>query len=134
MFLLPFALTIFGSSILSPVRERFSGATVAGASSFFALGGLFLAGFVSVEAAVAVSTFSGVVTASFAADLAGLGFFSGVSVFFLDSGMIKLFRFWPLYSALRQRFSAAPCACAHWYWCADPEPAIHADAEFHDNN
>jgi len=42
MFLLPFALTIFGCSILSGLSERFSAGAAAGAvSSFFAFGGVF---------------------------------------------------------------------------------------------
>src|SRR5436190_11242345 len=42
MFLLPFALTIFGCSMLSGLSDRFSAGAAAGAvSSFLAFGGVF---------------------------------------------------------------------------------------------
>src|SRR5881275_833639 len=46
MFLLPLALTIFGCSMLSGLRERFSAGAGAGAapSSFFAFGAIFFFG------------------------------------------------------------------------------------------
>src|SRR5438132_4705376 len=135
MFLLPLALTIFGSSMLSPVSERFSGRTAAGVSSFFAFGGVFLAGFVSIGATGAVATASeAAAVASFAADLAALGFLSGASVFFLDSAMIKLFRLWLPCSESRQPFCADPCACGRWYLYVGPAPAIRGDVEFLDSN
>src|SRR5947207_15613370 len=44
MFLLPLALTIFGCSMLSGLRERFSAGAGAAPSSFFAFGAIFFFG------------------------------------------------------------------------------------------
>src|SRR5690349_7311306 len=100
MFLLPFALTIFGCSTLSGLRERFSAGAAAGAvaSSFFAFGAVFFFG--SAGAAIAgtstlaagslwTSALSGLGPASFAA-LGALGFFSASSAGFCGSA-IKLY-------------------------------------------
>src|SRR5881392_3433438 len=106
MFLLPLALTIFGSSMLSPVSERFSGTTAAGVSSFFAFGGAFLAGFALLDTAVDVPPTSEAIAAgSFAADLAGLPFFSGASVFFFDSAMLNFSGFRLFISNHADRFA-----------------------------
>src|SRR5204862_7631644 len=55
MFLLPLALTIFGCSMLSGLRERFSAGAGAGAapSSFFAFGAVFFFGSAGVAPAPA---------------------------------------------------------------------------------
>src|SRR5437870_2518012 len=102
MFLLPFALTIFGCSMLSGLSERFSAgaATGAAASSFFAFGAVFFFG--SAGAATATvgdasalaaspwtSAASGFGAASFAAALGALGFLTASSAGFFDSA-IKL--------------------------------------------
>src|SRR5438105_15720158 len=133
MFLLPLALTIFGSSTLSALSERFSATTGAGGPSFFALGAVFLAGFVSVGAAVSVAVTSETVV-SFATDLAALGFLSEASVFFVDSAMIKLFQLSPLYCDLRRPFCAYPYWCVHWYLYVAPAPAIPGGVEFLGSN
>src|SRR6266568_9192351 len=98
MFLLPFALTIFGCSMLSGLRERFSAGAGAGAaaSSFFAFGAVFFFG--SAGAATAASTLagspwtsaaSGFEAASFAAALGAFGFLAASSAGFVGSA-IKL--------------------------------------------
>src|SRR5438309_5581712 len=95
MFLLPFALTIFGCSMLSGLRERFSAGAGAAASSLFAFGAVFFFG--SAGAATAASTLagspwtsaaSGFGAASFAA-LGALGFLAASSAGFVGSA-IKL--------------------------------------------
>src|SRR2546423_2625816 len=103
MFLLPLALTIFGCSMLSGLRERFSAGAGGGAaaSSFFAFGGVFFFGSVgaatvSVDDASALATSpwtsaaSGFGAASFAAALGALSFLAVSSAGFFDSA-IKLF-------------------------------------------
>src|SRR5207237_6727818 len=96
MFLLPFALTIFGCSMLSELSERFSAGAGAGAavSSFFALGAVFFFG--SAGTATAASTLagspwtsaaSGFGAASFAA-LGALGFLAASSAVFVGSAII----------------------------------------------
>src|SRR5438874_10572935 len=107
-FLLPLALTIFGCSMLSGLRERFSAGAGAGAapSSFFAFGAVFFFG--SAGAAPAptadvsalggslwTSAASGVGAASFAAPLGAFGFLVASSAGFFDSA-IKLFLLWRL--------------------------------------
>src|SRR5205085_4766706 len=99
MFLLPFALTIFGCSTLSGLRERFSAGAAAGAavSSFFAFGAVFFfgsagaatAGTSTLAGSLWTSAVSGLGPASFAA-LGALGFFSASSAGFCGSA-IKLY-------------------------------------------
>src|SRR5207244_1194897 len=105
MFLLPFALTIFGCSMLSGLRERFSAGAEAGAaaSSFFAFGAVFFFGSAGAATATAstlagspwTSVTSGFGAASFARPLGALGFFTASSAGFVGSA-IKLSLFWPL--------------------------------------
>src|SRR6266513_1976242 len=97
MFLLPFALTIFGCSTLSGLRERFSAGAAAGAvaSSFFAFGAVFFfgsagaatAGTSTLASSLWTSVVSGLGPASF---LGALGFFSASSAGFCGSA-IKLY-------------------------------------------
>src|SRR5205814_4190350 len=100
MFLLPLALTIFGCSTLSGLRERFSAGAAAGAaaSSFFAFGAAFFFGSTGVATdtagdasawAASPWTFvaSGFGAASFAAALGALGFLSASSAGFFDSAI-----------------------------------------------
>src|SRR5438445_7599493 len=104
MFLLPFALTIFGCSTLSGLRERFSAgaAAEAVASSFFAFGAVFFFGSAGAATATAsalgaspwASATSGFGSASFDA-LRALGFLAASSAGFGDSA-IKLFLPWRL--------------------------------------
>src|SRR5881392_2248564 len=99
MFLLPFALTIFGCSMLSGLSERFSAGAVAGAvSSFFAFGGVFFfsagaaavaAGASTVGTSLGASAAPAAGRASFAT-FAALGFF-GTSSAGLFVSAIKLF-------------------------------------------
>src|SRR5438309_2583379 len=108
MFLLPLALTIFGCSMLSGLRERFSAGAGAGAaaSSFFAFGGVFFFGSAGDAPAPAVdasglgallwaSAASGFGTASFPAALDAFGFLGASSAGFFGSA-IKLFLLWRL--------------------------------------
>src|SRR6476661_6109195 len=105
-FLLPFALTIFGCSMLSGLRERFSAGAGAGAapSSFFALGAVFFFGSAGAAPAADASALggslwtsaaSGFGAASFAAALGAFGFLVASSAGFFSSA-IKLFLLWRL--------------------------------------
>src|SRR5207302_10484967 len=106
MFLLPLALTIFGCSTLSGLRERFSAGAGAAASSFFAFGAAFFFGSTGVAtdtagdaSALAASPWTSVASsfgaASFAATLGALGFFTASSAGFVGS-TIKLSLLWRL--------------------------------------
>jgi hypothetical protein len=91
IFLLPLALTIFGCSMLSGLRERFSAGAGAGAapSSFFAFGAVFFFGSAGAAPAPAAdasalgaslwtSAASGFGAASFAAAFGCFRFLGGV--------------------------------------------------------
>src|SRR5436305_9685239 len=108
MFLLPLALTIFGCSTLSGLRERFSAGAGAGAaaSSLFPFGAAFFFGSTGVATDTAgdasalaaspwTSVASGFGAASFASALGGLGFFTASSAGFVGSA-IKLSLLWRL--------------------------------------
>src|SRR5207248_3625144 len=69
-------------------------------------GGAFLAGFALLDTAVDVPPTSEAIAAgSFAADLAGLPFFSGASVFFFDSAMLNFSGFRLFISNHADRFA-----------------------------
>src|SRR5439155_19471426 len=123
MFLLPLALTIFGCSMLSGLRERFSAGAGVGAapSSFFAFGaGFFLgsAGAASAPTADAsalggslwTSAASGFGAASFAAALGAFGSLVASSAGYFDSA-IKLFLLWRLRYELPRRLCSDLCGC-----------------------